>query len=373
MLATHLVFGAVALGLGAQTCSRRAEATPAGEAPPSAPPLASALAIASGLPAAPPLPGSSAEALAPEPVDLAIAPQGGVPYHPSGTPFRSPFASPQGKALPVKVAVMVNSVDEYSITTGKFTADFYLSLTSTEPMPPRVDLHCTNGTLDQEVVLANRPTFKLYRMQGTFKSPPDLRKYPFDTQELKIILEDDSQGTDQLRLVVDHDRTTLARGFRAVGWRAQYIEARSLSFTYGERFENDDLYYGRYIVRIGLERFAAGSIFKVYIPALVIVLISILGMWVPPDEMEVRSNTGAPMLAAAVLFHYSLMQELPATSYLTRADKLMLGVYIALLLGMISTWLMFLVKQKHVDRVFRVARVAVPLLSVITMAIACLL
>ena len=76
--------------------------------------------------------------------------------------------------------------------------------------------------------------------------------------------------------------------------------------------------------------------------------------------------------AGAVLFHFALMQELPATSYLTRADKLMLGVYVSLALGMVSTWWMFLVKEHNVPVVFKVARMAVPLLSSVTMALACL-
>ena len=78
------------------------------------------------------------------------------------------------------------------------------------------------------------------------------------------------------------------------------------------------------------------------------------------------------MLASAVLFHFALMQELPATSYLTRADKLMLGVYVSLALGMLSTWWMFLVEEEHMDKVFKIARTVVPVLTVIVMAAACL-
>ena len=100
------------------------------------------------------------------------------------------------------------------------------------------------------------------------------------------------------------------------------------------------------------------------------VLISLLGMWVPPNQMEVRSNAGAPMLAGAVLFHFALMQELPATSYLTRADKLMLGVYTSLILGMLSTWAMFIVKEENMGVVFRIARIVVPLLTVVVMGLA---
>ena len=55
---------------------------------------------------------------------------------------------------------------------------------------------------------------------------------------------------------------------------------------------------------------------------------------------------------------------------LTRADKLMLGVYIALSLGMLSTWVMFLVEEHNMERVFRVSRVVVPSLTAIVMAFA---
>lgn len=308
----------------------------------------------------------------PDPVDLAIAPDGGVPFHPNSTHFKSPFARAQpGPTVKVTVGILVNTMDGYDVKTGTFTADFFLSLTSHLPMPP-LNLQFPNGTLDKKEVIADRPTFKLYRLTGNFKSAADLRKYPFDSQELRIVVEDDRRGIDQLEFVVDHDRTQLARGFRAVGWQVAYVDARSQSQSYPDRFENDDLFYSRYTFTLGVDRFATSAAFTVFVPAFVIVLISLLGMWVPAEEMEVRSNSGAPMLAGAVLFHFALMQELPSTSYLTRADKLMLGVYISLMLGMVSTWWMFLVQEHNVPKVFRIARVAVPVLSCGVMALACL-
>jgi hypothetical protein len=326
--------------------------------------------------AAPPPPAKTADDDAgasgePDPIDLAVpGPDGGVPHQKDGTTeYLSPFAKPHGQAVRAKVAIMLISVDGYDVKTATFTADFFLSLTSAAPMPP-VNLVFPNGKVESKETIADKPTFKLYRLSGTFKTPPDLRKYPFDSQDLKIVVEDDFRGVDQLRFQVDHDRTTLARGFRALGWSVTHIEARTLSQSYSDRFEGDDLYYNRYIVTLRVERFATSAAFKVFVPAFVIVLISLLGMWVPEDEMEVRSNSGAPMLAGAVLFHYALMQELPATAYLTRADKLMMGVYLCLAAGMISTWWMFLVKEENVHKVFKIARVVVPALSVIVMLLA---
>lgn len=305
-----------------------------------------------------------------EPIDLAIAPDGGVPFHPSGsTRFRSPFAKPNaGPAVRVRVGMLLNTVDDYDVKTGTFTADFFLSLTSTLPMPS-LNLQFPNGKLDNKEEIADKPTFKLYRLTGSFKSAADLRKYPFDAQELKIIVEDDARGIDQIRFIADKERTQLARGFRAVGWQVSYLEAKAQSMQYPDRFENDDLLYSRYTFALGLDRFATSAAFKVFVPAFVIVIISLLGMWIPAEEMEVRSNSGAPMLAGAVLFHFALIQELPATSYMTRADKLMLAVYVSLALGMLSTWWMFLVKEHNIPKVFKIARVLVPTLSVITMAL----
>jgi hypothetical protein len=305
-----------------------------------------------------------------EPIDLAVAPEGGVPRHLSGTQYASPFAKPNpGPPLDVKVGLLLNSVDDYDVKTGTFVADFFLSLTSVGPMPA-LNLQFPNGKLDNKETLADKPTFKLFRLSGSFKSPADLRSYPFDSQELKIVIEDDLRGIDQLQFSADPERTKLARGFRAVGWQVSFVQAHAQSHSYPDRFQGDDLYYGRYIFAVGLDRFATSAAFKVFVPAFVIVIIALLGMWVPPKEMEVRSNSGAPMLAGAVLFHFALMQELPATSYLTRADKLMMGVYLSLALGMLSTWAMFLVKEEKMDKVFRIARSVVPVLTAIVMALA---
>ncbi|HEY0463259.1 MAG TPA: hypothetical protein VGC79_03575 [Polyangiaceae bacterium] len=308
-----------------------------------------------------------------EPIDRAMAPDGGVPIQPNPGSYRSPFAeSNDAQPIRVKVGMLLNSVDDYDIKTGRYFADFFLSLTSDVAMPT-IRLSFPNGELEGNELIADKPTFKMYRLNGEFKSPPDLRRYPFDTQNLKIMIEDDFRGIDQVRFLVDEQRTQLSRGFRALGWQVDSVEASSTSQSYPDRFENDDLIYGRYTFTVSLERYATSAAFTVFVPAFVIVLISLLGMWVPASQMEVRSNAGAPMLAAAVLFHFALMQQLPATSYLTRADKLMLGVYLSLLLGMLSTWWMFLVDEAKMEKVFVIARIVVPISTALVMAAACLI
>lgn len=290
-----------------------------------------------------------------------VGPGGGVPVHRQGE-FRSPFASPGHGRVDVNVGFLLENVEEYDIKKGAFSAHFYVSLTSAKPMPPGISLQATNGKLDTREVLADYPTFKLFKMVGTFNNRPDLHAYPFDTQELVIELEDDSIGTDAMRLVPDLDHTFLDAGFQVAGWDLSFLRARVLSHYYPDRFTNDDLYYSRYKFTLGIKRFATSAVFTVFVPALVIVLISLSGLWYPREELEVRSNATTPMLAAAVLFHFALMQELPATAYLSRADKLMMGTYACLFLHMCSSWIWFVLDEKHTDTVYKwTKRICAPL------------
>ncbi len=339
---------------------------PSGAAAATAPPAAGVVAapppsasIAPPAPAAAPASsaaGSDGSLLAPyeEPVAYAVTPpEGGVPVHKEGR-FRSPFAHPKwGGVAQTKVGFLLANVRNFDMQKGTFDADFFVTFTSDKPMPP-LDIILTNGKADLAEKMAETPTFRMYRFIGSFSSPLDLHDYPFDTQELVIELEDDDNGTDQMVLVPDKEHTNLDVGFNVPGWEIAFTQVRILNHYFPDRFEHDDLYYSRFKFSLGLRRFAASAVFTVFMPAIIIVLISVSGLWLPRDELEVRSNATTPMLAAAVLFHYSLIQSLPATGYLTRADKLMMGVYLCLLLHMALTWMWFIFEDpKWVPRIMK--------------------
>ncbi len=291
---------------------------------------------------------------------------GKVPIHREGR-YRSPFAHPRfGGPTTAKVGLVISDISGYDIQSGTFEADFFLSLTSDKEMGP-ITLTFTNGKDVTETVIADTPTFKLYRYHGEFVSPVDLRTYPFDRQYLTIQLEDLRAGVDQLLLEPYQERTSLDEGFTIAGWGVFAVGAKSYRHMYPARFDRDDLYVSRYKFSLGIERFATSAAFSVFVPAYIIVLISLFGIWVPPDELEVRTNAGAPMLAAAVLFHYSLIQALPATGYLTRADKLMLAVYVSLALNMAWTFLFLVVDEERIERIFKAGRIWVPVMTVAIM------
>jgi hypothetical protein len=298
---------------------------------------------------------------------------GKVPIHREGS-FRSPLAHPRfGGPAHVKVGLVVSEIRDFNIQSGGYEADFFLSLTSDKDMPKDLSLTWTNGHEVTMKATVDTPTFKFYRVSGKFSATMDLRKYPFDIQALRLAMEDEKAGVDQVVFEADKERTSLDSTFRMESYSVASIGGKAYKHRYPSRFDQDDLYVSRYEFTLGIERFAQSAAFSVYVPALIIVIISLMGMWVPPDELEVRSNAGAPMLAAAVLFHYSLIQSLPATGYLTRADKLMLGVYVSLLINMASTWGLLLFDEEGTMKVFRFARAWIPPITIAVMILSIVL
>jgi hypothetical protein len=294
---------------------------------------------------------------------------GKVPIHKEGA-FRSPFAHPRfGGPTKIKVGLVIREIREFNIQTGGYEADFFLSLTGDKELP-NLNLVFTNGHEVTLTPLADTPTFKVYSVTGKFTTEIDLRRYPFDEQKLELALEDSKAGVDQVIFEADPNRTSLDSSFKLASFGVSGLGSVTYKHKYPPRFDRDDLYVSRYRFTLTVDRFATSAAFSVYVPALIIVLISLTGLWVPPEELEVRSNAGSPMLAAAVLFHYSLIQSLPATGYLTAADKLMLGVYVSLLLNMGSTWMLLLGDERWADKVFKVGRTAVPILTAVVMTLA---
>jgi hypothetical protein len=144
------------------------------------------------------------------------------------------------------------------------------------------------------------------------------------------------------------------------GWEVNYLESRTIRHYYPDRFDNDDLYYPRYIFRLGIKRYASNALFTVYFPAFVIMFVSLSGIWLDKAHLDTRINSSAPMLAAAVLFHYTIVQELPPTAYLTGADKIMIAVYCWSYVKSLSYMVFFFFDEKYHYRIYILGKYTVP-------------
>ena len=92
-------------------------------------------------------------------------------------------------------------------------------------------------------------------------------------------------------------------------------------------------------------------------------LLGALYVWAGLNHFGPAGEKVVPLLAARGL---PMPREL---LYVASVFELVCGA--CLMLGMISTWWMFVVKAQNVEVVFKIARVVVPLGSVVVMLVAC--
>jgi hypothetical protein len=92
-----------------------------------------------------------------------------------------PFAA----ANEAQVGLYIINMGKFDISTGSFTADFYLSMVCSEKCG---DFEFMNGRATSIDKTIDEEKEKFYRIQGNFVSPVNLRAFPFDKQHIQITL-----------------------------------------------------------------------------------------------------------------------------------------------------------------------------------------
>ncbi len=205
-------------------------------------------------------------------------------------------------------------------------------------------------------------TSRFYRIQATLASNLDLSKYPFDKHNLTIEIEDKEQTTNSQIYEVyipdsGLDPAVKLAGWNIAGWNAQVVD---------HRYELWDTTFSKYVFNIQIERPRLAAILKIILPAIIIVLVGLLSLFLAPDKIIPRLTLNTGAFTGAVLFHLNMTSSLPPLGYLTVGDRFMLINYLALALCLISTLVaLYYVDKKRqpkADGVHKLALFVVPVL-----------
>jgi uncharacterized protein YdeI (BOF family) len=243
------------------------------------------------------------------------------------------FAGNAGKD--VKVGLYLLDVSKYDITSGEFTADFYLGFYCDNNCSPE-NFEFMNGRATTIDKVVDKPDEKFYRIQGTFVSPVDMEKYPFDSQTIQIILEDKLKTTDELRYAVRENESTIDSSMKVPGW-----EMTGAGAVVDEHYYKPyDETYSRYTFSVGMERARLHAFLKTFVPLFFIVIITLASLMLSPSEMGFRISIAGSALITTVLLHLSILSEIPPTPYLTFTDKFMFVTYAVVLSSFLVNILM---------------------------------
>jgi hypothetical protein len=197
-----------------------------------------------------------------------------------------------------------------------------------------------------------RCTYAHYRTKAVFHFAPDFRRYPFDCQDMPLVLEHETLDTTALVFVDD------VESYRR-GGRPEHLWGLGESFSLSEftlkgatrsitthRYETDfgDLSMpsnsfacSRLTLTVRVARDFMPYLIKIMIPLAICLLLPYLVFFIPSTNLEVASGLTVTSLLACVAIQLTVVPGLPNVGYVVISDKMFYLGYLLSMLAMAQT------------------------------------
>lgn len=244
----------------------------------------------------------------------------------------------------IQVGIYILNLGKFDISTGAFTADFYLSLKCKSTCPEQ-DFEFMNGRALSLDKIIDSPNEKFYRIQANLNSQVNLKKFPLDTQNLEIIIEDKKKTIDELVYIPNKEESGIDESIFFTGWKIEEWKLEQREHEYSVYEET----YSQIAFVIPISRITMNAIFKTFLPIIFIILVMLSSFILDPDKITTRLAMVGSALIASVMLHISIANQIPPVGYLTFIDKFMVLTYFVILLSFIFNVFMLELHERKED------------------------
>jgi hypothetical protein len=270
--------------------------------------------------------------------------------------------------IQVKVGIWLNNVEKVDLAGNSYRLDFYLWF-SFDPSKISLDdikhFEFINGSPTKTEVDSNS-SYLEYRVKGDFITSFDFSQYPFESHMLPVQLEHNNHDITELIYVPDPESGT-EKSAKVAGWNLGSLQTGVTEHDY------PDQTFSRFTFSVTIAKPLVSAFIKSVLPLSVITAISLLALFIAPQNFTMRITLAVTTLLAATTFHLSLLSGIPTTGYLTFADRIMIGVYALFLYNLASSvFIMRLVDAKKPDDALRIKGKTIKFLPVMVAVMAVL-
>lgn len=197
------------------------------------------------------------------------------------------------------------------------------------------------------------------RFQGEFTNRLDLRDFPMDRQTLAMQIVLGRIGMDEVTFVRD-EVTGTSGEYSVADWS---VEGGSVDYE-PYRLATLDVDIPQVTYRVEVRRNRAYYAQKVFLPLILIVCMSWAVFWIDPKLVPPQVGISTSAVLTLIAFLFSLAYTLPRLSYLTRADRFVMGatvlVFFAFGEALLSTGLAGRGREETALRIDRLSRLVFP-------------
>jgi Neurotransmitter-gated ion-channel ligand binding domain len=180
----------------------------------------------------------------------------------------------------------------------------------------------------QSLLTADRNGLVTYveRFDANLSSDFDLRKFPFDTQDLRFQFHPFISAASEIRFtprplpstgISPEQHTELAAWhIQDIRYRTEkVIEDREIPPTSGAEFQ------------IAVKRRSGFYIWKIFVPLLMLTMIPMVAFWIDVSQFDWVLKIPMTMLLSMVAFEFTIARDLPRVGYLTFLDAVFLASF----------------------------------------------
>jgi hypothetical protein len=261
---------------------------------------------------------------------------------------------PSAEPTQVHAGLYYIDISEINGATETYTATAYLALQWTDPRlrfvsqdenkvvlyrpeeiwTPSVEIINAQKVDDQIApmctVTSDGTVYLVRRVVVLLNTQMDLRRFPFDRQNLDLIIESSSRyGSSDLVFLPDPIQSGLGKDIVSRGWSYAPLTWKVID----QPFANTQQTYSRMIFTFVAKRNGEYFIWKIIFPTVVFVLLTWTIFWMPVHEVQTALLVSITVLLTAVAFGNLTDALLPRLGYRTWLDQFQLGSF----LFMVST------------------------------------
>lgn len=240
----------------------------------------------------------------------------------------------------VRIGCYIISLHNFNFREKEYTARFWLwMLYDSQDIEFYDDVEIPNAKTFSfdAIVVDSTAGHKWIQMEITanMKDTWKVKDYPFDEQELMIVIENSKYDSRTVVFVPDTSGQYFNPEFVVEGWDIKSFEVTTSISHYATGFGDASLdkpesVYSNYIIKITLKRSAWGLFFKIFLGMYVAFAIAIVSFWVESKHAESRFALPVGGLFAAVGNKYIIDSHLPESSAFTTVDILHGATFIAI-------------------------------------------
>jgi hypothetical protein len=273
------------------------------------------------------------------------------------------------EATHVIVGVWLNNVEKVDLAGNSYRLDFYLWF-SFDPSKISLDdirhFEFINGS-PAKTEIGSNTSYLEYRIKGDFITSFDFSQYPFESHQLPVSIEHNNLDITQLVYEPDPESGT-EKSANVAGWNLGSLQTGVVEHAY------PDQTFSRFNFSVTIAKPLVSSFIKNVLPISVITAISLLALFIAPQNFTMRITLAVTTLLAATTFHLSMLSGIPTTGYLTFADKIMIGVYTLFLYNLASSvYIMRLVDAKKPEDASKIRSAAIKFLPFMIVVMAVLI